>query len=255
MPTLTLSTTWPLALLAVLPIVWLLAWRNRASLARSRVAAATVLRSLALAAIVAALARPVLHRSSDEVSVVYALDVSASVSRRFLDEALDWIAQANVHYRPAQSRVVVFAGDAALVESVDAVRALGLPAGDGAGRPGAIDPGAIDPGATDLEEGLLATLAGFAPGLAKRIVLLSDGNQTEGDVWQAMLRLQAEGARVFAVPATVAADNDAWVERIVVPAGVREHAAVEVEAWVFSRRLCLRGSSSPSASARLPHAA
>ena len=67
-------------------------------------------------------------------------------------------------------------------------------------------------------------------------MLLSDGNQTEGDVWRAMLRLQAEGARVFAVPATVAADNDAWVERIVVPAGVRERAAVEVEVRVFSRR-------------------
>jgi len=231
MPTLTLSALWPLALLAVLPLVWLLAWRHRASVARSRVAAAAVLRTAALVAIVAALARPVLHRASEEVSVVYALDVSSSVSRRFLNEALDWIAQVNARYQPAQSRVVVFADHAELVESVDAVRALSLTTGERAGRDGA-----IGQGATDLEAGLLAALPGFAPGLAKRIVLLSDGNQTEGDAWRAMLRLQAEGARVFAVPATVAADNDAWVERISVPPGVREHAAVAVEARVFSRR-------------------
>jgi uncharacterized membrane protein len=72
--------------------------------------------------------------------------------------------------------------------------------------------------------------------LARRIVLLSDGNQTEGDAWQAMLRLQAEGVRLFVVPAPVAAHNDAWVERVSVPPGARARAAVEVEARVFSRR-------------------
>jgi Mg-chelatase subunit ChlD len=231
MPTVTVATIWPLALLAALPLVWRLAWRNRAGVGRARVAGATVLRSLALATIVMALLKPTLYRASEDISVVYVLDVSGSVAPRFLDEALDWIAQINAHYRPAQSRVVVFADRAELVDSVDAVRTLALTAEVGAGRGDA-----IDQGATDLEEGLLAALHGFAPGLAKRIVLLSDGNQTEGDAWQAMLRLQDEGARVFAVPAPVAANNDAWVERIGVPPGARAQAAAEVEARVFSRR-------------------
>ncbi|HEV8261682.1 MAG TPA: VWA domain-containing protein, partial [Burkholderiales bacterium] len=47
---------------------------------------------------------------------------------------------------------------------------------------------------------------------------------------------QAEGARVFAVPAPVAARNDAWVERISVPPGAHERAPVPVEVRVFSRR-------------------
>jgi uncharacterized membrane protein len=231
MPTVTVATLWPFALLAALPLVWLLTWRNRAGIGRARVTGATVLRSVALAAIVVALLKPTLHRDSEDVSVVYVLDVSGSVAPRFLDEALDWIAQVNAHHQPAKSRVVVFADHAELVDSVDAVRALALSAEDAAGRDDA-----IDRGATDLEEGLLAALPGFEPGLAKRIVLLSDGNQTEGDAWQAMLRLQAEGARLFAVPATIAADNDAWVERISVPPGARARAAVEVQARVFSRR-------------------
>jgi Ca-activated chloride channel family protein len=231
MPTLTLGAAWPLALLAALPLVWLLAWRNRTGVARSRVAAAAVLRSLALAAIAVALARPMLHRTTEEVSVVYALDVSASISRRFLDEALEWIGWVDTRHQPAQSRVVVFADRPELVASVDALRSLALSTEDGAAREGV-----IDRSATNLEEGLLAALPGFAPGLARRVVLISDGNQTEGDAWRAMLRLQAEGARVFAVPAPVAGDNDAWVERIHVPPGVRQQASAHVEAWVFSRR-------------------
>lgn len=231
MPTVTVATLWPLVLLAALPLVWLFGWRNRASVGRARVAGATVLRSLALAAIVAALLKPTLHRTSEDLSVIYVLDVSGSIATRFFDEALDWIAQVNERHQPAQSRVVVFADHAELVDSVDAARALTLTAADETGRDKA-----VDQGATNLEEGLLAALPGFAPGHAKRIVLLSDGNQTEGDAWQAMLRLQAEGARVFAVPAPVAAHNDAWVEQISVPPGARERATVEVEARVFSRR-------------------
>jgi len=230
MATVTVASIWPLALLAALPLVWILAWRNRAGVGHARVTAATVLRSVALAAIVAALLRPTLHRTSEDISIVYVLDISGSVAPNFPNEALDWIAQVNTRYRPARSRVVVFAGHAELVDSVDAARSLALT------TKGAARDGTIDQAATNLESGLLAALPGLAPGLAKRIVLLSDGNQTEGDAWAAMLRLRAEGARVFAVPAPAAAGNDAWVERITVPPGTHARAAVEVEARVFSRR-------------------
>src|SRR5258705_459837 len=104
MPTVTGATGWPLLLLAALPFIWLLAWRNRAGTRRARMIGATVLRTLVLAAIVGALMRPTLHRTSEEVSVVYALDVSSSVSRRFLDEALEWIARVDNDHQPAQSR-------------------------------------------------------------------------------------------------------------------------------------------------------
>ena len=231
MPTVTFAAVWPLSLLAALPLVWLLAWHNRAGAERARVASATVLRSLALAAIVAALMLPTLHRLSEEVSVVYALDVSGSISPRFVQEALLWIAQVDGQNKPAQSRFEVFAGRGKLVDSFAQARSLALAAEARAASRD--DPIGAD--ATDLEQALLGTLPGFAPGLPKRIVLLTDGNQTHGDVWGAMLRLQAEGARVFAVPAAVSADSDAWVEAIVVPEGVRERAAVEVEARVFSR--------------------
>jgi Mg-chelatase subunit ChlD len=230
MTTVDLSAYWPLALLAGLPLIWLLARRSRVSVARGRVLAAAALRSAVLIAIVAALMRPVLLRPSDEISVVYALDVSNSVSRAFLGEALAWIERIDAQHRPAQSRIVAFADRPELVDSPQAARALALADQAGAGRDDA-----IDPGATDLQAGLLAALPAFAPGQAKRVVLVTDGNPTQGDVWQAMQRLQAEGVRVFAYPAASAVDADAWVERIDLAPGTRERAATPVEVVVFSR--------------------
>ncbi|MGH8629885.1 MAG: VWA domain-containing protein, partial [Burkholderiales bacterium] len=230
--TLTLTLVSPLLLLLALPLVWLLARRTRASVGRPRLVSAVVLRSVALAAIAVALTQPVWHRASDAVSVIYALDVSSSVSPRFVSESLGWIEMVNSRHEPAQARYVVFADRARLFDSIEEVRAAALATGDGTDS----REGAIHQGATDLEQALRAALPAFAPGHAKRVVLLSDGNQTEGDVWRAMLRLQAEGVRVFAVPAAISAENDAWVEAISLPEGVREHTPVEAEVRLFSRR-------------------
>ncbi|HWQ38901.1 MAG TPA: VWA domain-containing protein [Burkholderiales bacterium] len=231
MPTVTLVSAWPLLLLLALPLVWLLARRRRTGTESARILGATALRTGILAALVAALCQPVLQRASEAVSVAYVLDVSGSVSPRFVEEAMEWIAQLDARHEPAQSRYVVFADRARVFESLEDVRALPVADEDSAGRADL-----IHPGATDLEEALLATLPGFEPGRAKRIVLLSDGNQTEGEVWRAMRRLRNEGVRVFAVPAAVSVTDDAWVEEIVVPQDVRERAEVEIEARLFSRR-------------------
>ncbi len=231
MPNITFASAWPLLLLSALPLLWLLARRKRSNVGRGRLVGATVLRSVALAAIAAALVQPVWHRASEAVSVIYALDVSASVSPRFLGEALGWIETVNARHEPEQVRYVVFADRARVLHSVEQVRAAALEADDAIQSREEI----VNQGATDLEAALLAALPAFAPGHAKRIVLLSDGNETEGNVWRAMLRLQAAGARVFSVPAGIAAENDAWIDAIVMPEPVREQTSVEAEVRLFSR--------------------
>ncbi len=231
MPTVTIETFWPLMLLTVLPVIWWLARHQRAGIARSRVVAATVLRCLAFVAIVLALLKPATELQSEDITVVYVVDVSHSVSRHFVDEAIDWISKVNTRFEPKHARAVLFGRDAVLVGPEDAA--------------GTISPSAkvvpeqirlIEYGATNIEEGLLTALSGFMPGLAKRVVLLSDGNQTEGNAWRAMLRLREEGAKIFAYRATVAVTNDAWVERIYAPYGAREHSETEIEASVYSRK-------------------
>ena len=223
MPTFTVTALWPLALLPALTLVWLPLWRGGR---RGRRGAAAALRSFALIAIVAALMRPVMHRASDEVSVVYLIDVSRSVSTAFLQEALQWIEALDRRQRPAQSRLVAFAEGSRQLDSLAQLRALLATPAQDAG---------INRDATNLEDALAGVLPGFARGYAQRIVLVSDGNPTQGDVWRAVLRLRAENARVYAIPAATAVERDAWVERIDISPSVRAEAPVEVEASLFSR--------------------
>ena len=217
-------------LLATAPVLWLLAWRNRATASPRRLTVATLLRCAVVALVSFALARPVLLERSREVSVVYAVDISRSVSPAFVRNALDWIGAINARYAPAQSRYLVFGDHARLLDREDQVLTVPL-----AGEAGPVQPDAIDQGATDLELALNTAVFGFAPQSARRLVLVTDGNQTHGDLWRALPRLQTEGIRVFTVPAAVAVDNDAWVDSIALPESVREEEPVAVQARVFSR--------------------
>jgi hypothetical protein len=224
MATLTLTALWPLGLLAGLLVIWLPLRSWPAAPLRRRATAA--LRSLALVAVVLALTRPAMHKLSDDISVVYLIDVSRSVSASFVQQALQWAEALDARHRPAQSRVLAFADRAHEFDSFAQLAALA------AGR--GMEKLHLDRSATDLEDALSSTLPGFGQGYARRIVLVSDGNQTQGDVWRAALRLRTENARVYAIPAAAAVERDAWVEHIDVEPGVRAGSRVDVAVHVFS---------------------
>ncbi len=225
------GATWPLWLLLLLPVVWWGARRSRANLGRWHLVTVTVLRTLALALVVAALLQPVWSRTGARVSVVYALDVSRSVAAEFVQSALDFAERAGRQAQPAASRFVVFGEDARLVGSADEVADVSVSA---VSRPGAN--GAVYQGATDLERALDLALLGLDPAHVKRIVLFSDGNQTRGDVWRVVPRLQAEGVRVFAFPAPPSSSGDAWVEAVQLPEAVRRDEPAAVIVRVVAQR-------------------
>ena len=224
-----LSQAWPLWLLGLLPLMWLAASRHRTRLSRWRMTLAVALRSLALAALALALTQPVLPRAVTDISVVYALDVSHSIAPAFVLGALDWMRQANRKGKPAQARYVVFADRPQLLNSVEEIESVSVTADGTANR------SAIGQSATDLEQALDMAAFGFAPNHAKRLVLMSDGNATDGDVWRALPRLQAQGVRIFALPAPIAVDNDAWIEAVDLPEGVRQQEPAAVRVRVYSR--------------------
>ena len=224
------SSAWPLLLLAALPAVGLLAVRSRAAIGRGRTLTAASLRCLTLALIAVALLRPVLRTSDERISVLYAIDISRSISPAFVESALDWIDAVNRRHRPAHSRVVAFADQARVLDTPAAVRALAVAAEGDAGAE------AIDQSATDLEQALAAATFGFAPDHAKRLVLLTDANATAGDVWRAVPRLQAAGIRVYGLPAAAAASNDVWIDEIGLPEDVRQQQPVAIEVRIVAQR-------------------
>lgn len=223
---------WPLWLLLLVPAVWWIGYRSRANLSRRHLVTVSALRTLALLLVVAALLQPVWTRSGTRVSVVYALDVSRSVAADFMQSALDFAERAGREERPAVARFVVFGGDARLVGSAAEVGRLAVSTVPSV-HAGA---GPVYQGATDLERALDLALLGLDPAHVKRIVLFSDGNQTRGDVWRTVPRLQAEGVRLFAFPAPPRTNGDAWVEAIEVPEPVRREEPVNVTVRVVAQR-------------------
>ncbi|MCC7548763.1 MAG: VWA domain-containing protein [Burkholderiales bacterium] len=224
-----IDALWPLWFLTALPALWWLTWRDRRAHGRRRLWSACLLRSLAFALVIAALVRPAALCPVDEVSVVYALDLSHSVRARDIDAALRWIDTADAAHRPGQSRIVAFADGARLLDTTAAVRDLALADGDSA------DADTIDRTATDLEQALRTALHGFAPAHARRLVLISDGRQTQGDVWRAMPALRAAGVRVYTLPLDVGEPADAWIEAIDLPEHVRAREPTPVTVRVFAR--------------------
>lgn len=225
-----LGQYWPLWLLVGVPLIGLAAWRHRTALGRARMAGAAALRAGALALLALALAQPALHRGTRDVSVVYALDLSRSIAPEFLTQALAWIREANQKGAPAQARYVAFAASPRLLGSIDDFDTLKVSDGQSSERD------AIDQSATNLERALGYAMFGFAPNHAPRLVLLSDGNQTDGDAWSMLPRLREQGVRVFGVPAAVALTRDAWIEAIELPHGVRQDEFATVKLRAFSRQ-------------------
>jgi Ca-activated chloride channel family protein len=208
-------------LLTAVPVVWALAALARRNHYRWRLGISTLLRSVAIALAVMALAQPRIAARSDAVSVVYAIDVSRSVSPTFLARALDGIRAGNAVNRPSETRYVVFADRAKVVASIDEVPTVAVSAAD-------TPADAIGQTATDIEQALRTASGSFGAAGARRLVLISDGRQTRGDLWRLLPRLQAGKVRVFTVPSEPAVAVDAWVDAIVVPEGVRQQAPVSI---------------------------
>lgn len=216
-------------LLAVLPLVGLFAYLDRRHHSSRRLRGALVLRIMTVALLVIAVAQPRLLERDRQIAVVYALDISRSVAPAFVNRALEWVRTINARFQPTEARYVVFADRARFVGSIDEVAGVAVSAAE---RANGAD--AIAQGTTDIEQALGTALLGFGPGNERRLVLITDGVETRGDLWRMLPRLQSANVRVFAVPAAVALERDAWVEAIVVPDGVRRQEPVTIRVQVHA---------------------
>ena len=117
-----LTSPGALWLLLAVPVVWLALRFARTNFSpRQRWVQAGV-RSLLLAALALALARPVISSRATQTSVVFAVDVSHSISSRAIEQAAARIDGLVSELRPAHWRIVAFGLDAAVVEDTAALR-------------------------------------------------------------------------------------------------------------------------------------
>ena len=170
---------------------------------------------LALAGLfVILLAQPRAVRTSDELSVVYAVDVSDSISDGSTTRALEFVARTASKKPPKDGAGLVIFGKNAAVE-FKADTKVPLEGGN------VIVNSLIDKEATNIEQGLSLAAAMLPEDKQGRIVLISDGMQTEGDLSKIVGDLRARGITVDVLPIAFSISDEVWLERMELPQFVK----------------------------------
>lgn len=205
-------------LLLALPLLWAVALRSRRQLSRPRWIAVQALRSLAWALLALALAEPELRRKVDDLAVVFVVDGSASVGGGGEAAALDYLRGALAAQGPHDVAAVVRFGADAMIErglaeqlSVDGFET----------RP--------SPHQSDLAAGLRLGAALLPGDRTRRLVLLTDGEETRGDAANQALLAVDQDLELLVVPLAGGDAPEVLIEDVLAPPRVELDAAFEVK--------------------------
>jgi uncharacterized membrane protein len=219
-----------LLLLAAIPPLFVVSLRSLGDFSRLQLTLQAMLRTLALGGVALALAGPSLRRPARAVSAVALVDVSDSITDAGLARARAAVAEleraaaaSRLGPRAARLRVVRFA------DRPEEIGAGNQPAAAEVTRPP--PPGG---GATDL-----ALAVGYGAGLLDpaalpRLLLISDGEATRGDLRGEAERLAARGVPIYVLPAPPADDGDAAVAELTAPDEVRPRAPFPLTVRIVS---------------------
>jgi Ca-activated chloride channel homolog len=174
-----------LYLVAIVPVFYLLRTLSLTDLSLAQQLTQATLRSLVIAGIAVALARPSWITEQSKVATIALIDVSDSVSDKQLAAARGYVDQLAAAAGDGNLQLITFA------EQPIAVRkAEGQPLSAGIAR----HPGG---GAgTDTQAAMQLAYGMYPDGYIPRMVIVSDGNQTQGDVAVEAYRAKELGVRV-----------------------------------------------------------
>jgi Ca-activated chloride channel family protein len=194
---------------------------------RAAGAGAAALRTSLFVILVALLAglRLPLKTPAQRMSVVVAMDASHSIA----PDQFQWMRQQMEALRAAMSP-----RDRLAVLEFGRSTHLLAPLGDP--RLVRVDPSRIgtDPGGTDIADGLTTALSLLPPQDEKRIVLLTDGNETEGSATAELPALVEQGARLYAAAPPPSSAGRVAIVDFQAPTPVRAHASFALRLDILS---------------------
>ncbi len=216
----------PVALLLLIPVMALtvglyLSARRRVGAGRRRVALAV--RTILLTALVLALAGFRLVLPVDRLATVFVVDMSDSVGAEGRDEALAFLRETIAEIPEGDLAGIVAFGKEALVERLPSELAE-------------IDRLASTPvrGATDIGAALRLATALFPDDAQKRIVLLSDGNDTTGGGQAEAALAATRDIRIETRTIGLGGGDEVFVERVTTPPTASLGESIEVAADIRS---------------------
>lgn len=205
---------WPFWLLLLAPWLWWLHQAGYAGLSRGRALASVIARFLLLSLFIILLTEPRAVRKDQTMSVVFVVDVSASVREEtWRDQGIAYVLEM-VSDKPNEDLAgLVFFGRDAAVE---------LPPQEVFPYDNLRDPNVqVRKDATNIAEALRVAAAMLPQDKNGRIVLISDGVHTEGNLLDTLDDLKSKDIAVDVRPLVYAYDDEVWLERLELPRSVK----------------------------------
>ncbi|MFH1738728.1 MAG: glutamine amidotransferase [bacterium] len=202
---------WWLLLLLLAPGL-ILAARTVRVLGRGRKGIVLFLRIVGFLLLVGAVAETQLLRRGDLLSVMFLVDRSSSIPSAEQHIAETYLARQNELMTRKDRAGVIFFGKQAAIETTP-IEKLDLEQFHTV----------VDAEGTDMARAVRLALAAFPQDSQKRIVLISDGNQTQGDVEAEVRRAKANDVEVSVFPLQYRSDNETALENIIVPSQIRRN--------------------------------
>jgi uncharacterized membrane protein/Mg-chelatase subunit ChlD len=219
---------WWLLLLGLLPLLWLFSFHSLSGLGRYRRIFALLFRSAVFTLLVLALAGIQIQKISDRVTVIYLLDQSESIPKLTREAMLEYVkADVKAHRHAGdlasatedKAGVIIFGREATIEYPpfADEIRAVGV-------LESLFD---LRTDATNIASALKLAQASFPEDSAKRIVVVTDGNENLGDARLVAKSLADAGIGIDVVPIVLNSQAEVAVEKIVLPPDIRRGQPIE----------------------------
>ncbi len=222
------DSPWWLLLLLLAPVIWILSFRSLAGLGPVRRLAALGLRTLVLVLLVLCLAEVQVLKTSEKLTVIYLLDQSESIPRPRREAMMHYVIREVAKHRNADrgdaAGVIIFGRDAK-IESA--------PLADDIPSVGVIE-SLIDlrTDATNLEAALKLAQATFPEDSARRVVIITDGNENIGNAREVARMLTDKSIAVDVIPIMLDTRAEVAVEKVSMPVEVRKDQPLETRVVV-----------------------
>lgn len=217
-----LSYPWMLLALAALGLVWLRGRESVALFTPQRRKLSLILRCVAVALVVLALADPRWLQPSDRQHILWLVDVSRSVGKEGITAATKFMEQAGKSGTISSQSIGAFAGQAEILPSVEELKKL--------------NPSVLDDTHTDIAQALGFVDATFPLGYNKTVVLFTDGVDTEGDLARQIENLRTRGVRVHTVSVAPPDNPEVLVRSVTAPRVVAQNEPFRVTTEIVSNR-------------------
>ena len=225
---------WLLFLLLV-PVLWIFSFKSLSGLGPYRRIFALLFRTVVFTLLVLALAGVQLQKISDRVTVIYLLDQSESIPKLTREAMLEYVVKDVAKHRRAgdlqnaaedKAGVIIFGREATIEHPpfADEIRAVGM-------LESLFD---LRTDATNISSALKLAQASFPEDTAKRIVIITDGNENLGDARTIARTLADNGIGIDVVPIELSSLAEIQVEKIALPPDIRRGQPLDARVVIHS---------------------